>query len=83
MSSDAAAKQLLGLAMHRLNKFYNTELYKASPKRVPSEEDRIDFEAYKKTAASGGATGMIRQILNAAKAMEAETIRSEDNARKA
>merc|ERR1719215_594837 len=41
------------------------------------------FEAYKKNAASGGVMGMIQQIINDAKAMEAETIRSEEDAQKA
>merc|ERR1719379_325190 len=33
MASDAAAKELLGFAKNRLNKFYNPKLYKAPPKR--------------------------------------------------
>merc|ERR1712039_651975 len=41
------------------------------------------FEAYKKNAASGGVMGMIQQIINDAKAMEAEAIRSEEDAQKA
>merc|ERR1719444_410335 len=41
------------------------------------------FEAYKKSAASGGVLGMIQQIINDAKAMEAETIRAEEDAQKA
>merc|ERR1719217_1405871 len=41
MSSDSAAKELLGLAKNRLQKFYNKALYKAPPKRELSEEDRI------------------------------------------
>merc|ERR1712072_65436 len=41
------------------------------------------FEAYKKNAAAGGVMGMIQQIINDAKAMEAETIRSEEDAQKA
>merc|ERR1712228_667887 len=41
------------------------------------------FEAYKKNAMSGGVMGMIQQIINDAKAMEAETIRSEEDAQKA
>merc|ERR1719506_3267620 len=40
MASDSAAKELLGFAKNRLNKFYNPKLYKAPPKRVLSEEDR-------------------------------------------
>merc|ERR1719352_964557 len=42
ISSDSAAKELLGLAKNRLNKFYNKALYKAPPKRELSEEDRIN-----------------------------------------
>merc|ERR1719217_1256904 len=41
MASDTAAKELLGVAKNRLNKFYNPKLYKAAPKRELSEEDRI------------------------------------------
>jgi len=41
MASDGAAKELIGLAKNRMNKFYNPKLYKAPPKRVLSEEDRI------------------------------------------
>merc|ERR1712210_400469 len=41
------------------------------------------FEAYKKNAASGGVMDMIQQIISDAKAMEAEAIRSEEDAQKA
>merc|ERR1711897_50025 len=41
------------------------------------------FEAYKKNAAAGGVMGMIQQIINDAKAMEAEAIRAEEDAQKA
>merc|ERR1719453_2053374 len=41
MASDSAAKELLGFAKNRLNKFYNPKLYKAPPKRQLSEEERI------------------------------------------
>jgi len=41
------------------------------------------FETYKKSAASGGVLSMIQQIISDAKAMEAETIRSEEDAQKA
>jgi len=34
MASDAAAKELLGFAKNRLNKFYNPKLYKAPPTAV-------------------------------------------------
>merc|ERR1712078_880526 len=41
------------------------------------------FKAYKKNAAAGGVMGMIQQIINDAKAMEADAIRSEEDAQKA
>merc|ERR1712194_598654 len=41
------------------------------------------FEEYKKNAASGGVMGMIQQIINDAKAMEAEAIGSEEDSQKA
>merc|ERR1712124_131520 len=41
------------------------------------------FKEYKNNAASGGVMGMIQQIINDAKPMEAEAIRSEEDAQKA
>merc|ERR1719330_1603687 len=41
------------------------------------------FEEYKNNAASGGVISMIQQIITDAKAMEAEAIRSEEDAQKA
>jgi len=41
------------------------------------------FEAYKNNAANGGVMSMIEQIISDAKAMESETIRSEEDAQKA
>jgi len=41
MASDSAAKELLGLAKNRLNKFYNRALYKEAPNRQLSSEDQI------------------------------------------
>merc|ERR1712039_480464 len=41
------------------------------------------FESYEKNAASGGVMSMIEQIISDAKAMEAEAIRSEEDAQKA
>jgi septal ring factor EnvC (AmiA/AmiB activator) len=45
MASDAAAIELLGYAMNRLNKFYNPKLYKAPPPRELSAEDRATLAA--------------------------------------
>merc|ERR1719486_577346 len=45
MAQDTAAKEILGFAKNRLNKFYNPKLYKAPPKRELSEEDRLTLAA--------------------------------------
>jgi len=42
MSSDAAAKELLGFAKNRLNKFYNPKLYKAPAKAVLADVSAHD-----------------------------------------
>jgi len=60
MANDAAAKELLGFAKNRLNKFYNPKLYKAPPKRVLSAEDSIVVNmggTLAPTAAPGGIAG--------------------------
>merc|ERR1719436_643932 len=41
MASNGAAKELLGFAKNRLNKFYSPALYKAPPKQELSTQDRI------------------------------------------
>jgi len=41
MASDGSAKEILGFAKNRLNKYYNPKMYKAPPKRQLSEEERI------------------------------------------
>jgi len=45
MASDSAAKDLLGFAKNRLNKFYNPALYKAPPTRELTDEDRATLAA--------------------------------------
>merc|ERR1719409_2570032 len=60
IASDSAAKELLGFAKNRLNKFYNPSLYKAPPKRKLSDEDRATLAAggtLAPTAAPGGIAG--------------------------
>merc|ERR1719359_1326495 len=41
MAENNAAKELIGFAKNRLNKFYNPKLYKPPPKRELTEEERI------------------------------------------
>merc|ERR1719401_2228835 len=60
MSSDSAAKELLGFARNRLNKFYAPKLYKPAPKTELSAEDRIfvsEGGTPPPTAAPGGIAG--------------------------
>jgi len=77
-------QKLLQAALNVLSEFYGKKekafLQKQEPVGPPPPPG---FEEYKKNAASGGVMSMIQQIINDAKAMEAETIRSEEDAQKA
>jgi peptidoglycan hydrolase CwlO-like protein len=60
LASDNAAKELIGMAKNRMNKFYNPKMYKAPPKRELSEEERIAVAnggTLAPTAAPGGIAG--------------------------
>merc|ERR1712183_1111301 len=78
-------QKLLKAALSILGEFYNKE--KAAMMQTSQEPagppPPAGFEAYKKNAASGGVMQMLEQIINDAKAMEAETIRAEEDAQKA
>jgi len=60
LADDTAAKQILGIAKNRLNKFYNPKLYVPEPKRDLSESERIvvnEGGTLAPTAAPGGIAG--------------------------
>jgi septal ring factor EnvC (AmiA/AmiB activator) len=60
LANDNAAKELIGMAKNRMNKFYNPKLYVAPPKRELSEEERITVNmggTLPPTAAPGGIAG--------------------------
>merc|ERR1719359_1479198 len=60
MASNTAAKELIGMAKNRLNKFYNPKLYVPPPKRELTEEERIAVSmggTAPPTAAPGGIAG--------------------------
>jgi len=60
LANDNAAKELIGVAKNRMNKFYNPKLYKAPPKRELSEEESITLSmggTLAPTAAPGGIAG--------------------------
>merc|ERR1719227_23728 len=78
-------QKLLKAALSVLKDFYGKKAaflqkHKQEPAGPPPPPG---FEAYKKNAASGGVMKMIQEIINDAKAMEAEAIRSEEDAQKA
>merc|ERR1712217_496498 len=79
-------QKLLKAALSVLGEFYSKQ---GAPSAFVQRQEPVGppppagFETYKKNAASGGVMGLLQQIINDAKAMEAETIRSEEDAQKA
>merc|ERR1712241_344498 len=77
-------QRLLKAALSVLQDFYGKAALIQRQKQEPAgPPPPPGFEAYKKNAASGGVMDMIKEIINDAKAMEAEAIRSEEDAQKA
>jgi len=79
-------QRLLKAALNVLQDFYAKKAPGASlvQKQEPvGPPPPPGFEGYKNNAASGGVMALIQQIINDAKAMESETIRSEEDAQKA
>merc|ERR1712194_692124 len=86
VSDQRETQKLLTAALGVLQDFYGK---KASSASLAQRQEPVGpppppgFEAYKNSAASGGVVSLIQQIISDAKAMEAETIRAEENAQKA
>jgi len=85
VADQRATQKLLQAALTVLKGFYAKKaaaalLQKQEPVGPPPP---AGFKEYKNNAAAGGVMGMIQQIINDAKAMEAETIRAEEDAQKA
>merc|ERR1719493_350500 len=78
-------QRLLKAALNVLQDFYGKKAaFMQRQKQEPAgPPPPPGFEAYKKNAASGGVMKMIEEIISDAKAMEAEAIRSEEDAQKA
>jgi len=78
-------QKLLTAALGVLGEFYG----KKASAMIQGRQELVGppppagFEAYKKSAASSGVMGLLRQIIEDAKSMEAETIRAEEDAQKA
>jgi chromosome segregation ATPase len=82
VADQRASQKLLQAALNILKGFYEKKeaaLLQQEPAGPPPPPG---FKEYKKNAASGGVMGMIQQIINDAKAMEAEAIRAEEDAQK-
>merc|ERR1711953_892700 len=76
-------QRLLKAALNVLQDFYGKKAALLQGRRQEPAGPPPGFEAYKKNAASGSVMDMIQQIIQDAKAMEAEAIRSEEDAQKA
>merc|ERR1719262_1816290 len=86
VADQRATQQLLQKALGVLEGFYGKKaaaLVQSSNQQPAGPPPPPGFKQYKKNAASGGVMGMIQQIIQDAKAMEAEAIRSEEDAQKA
>jgi chromosome segregation ATPase len=85
VADQRATQRLLKAALTVLQDFYGKKAaFLQGRKQEPAgPPPPPGFEAYKKNAASGGVMDMIQQIISDAKAMEAEAIRSEEDAQKA
>merc|ERR1719203_469166 len=76
-------QRLLQAALNVLAEFYGDKDKAAFLQQEPvGPPPPPGFEAYKKNAAAGGVMSEIEQIISDAKAMEAETIRAEEDAQK-
>merc|ERR1719355_208165 len=86
VADQRATQKLLQQALNVLKGFYDKKAAAAAlvqagqPAGPPPPPG---FKEYKKSGAAGGVMGMIQQIINDAKAMEAEAIKSEEDAQKA
>jgi len=82
-------QKLLKAALQVLSDFYSKQGSAASLAQQKKRQEPAGpappagFETYKKSSASGGVMGLLQQIINDAKAMEAETLRAEEDAQKA
>merc|ERR1719482_2184913 len=85
VADQRATQKLLAEALTVLRSFYE----KAALLALGQRQEPVGpppppgFKSYTKNKASGGVIAMIQQIINDAKAMEAETIRAEEDAQKA
>ena len=83
VADQRASQKLLQAALNILKGFYEKKEAAFLQKQPAGPPPPPGFKEYKKNESSGGVMGMIQQIINDAKAMETEAIRSEEDAQKA
>merc|ERR1719215_923482 len=83
VADQRATQKLLKAALTVLQDFYGKSSLLQRRQEPAGPPPPAGFDTYTKNEASGGVMGMIEQIASDAKAMEAEAIRSEEDAQKA
>merc|ERR1719271_1662351 len=83
VADQRASQKLLQAALNILKGFYEKKEAAFLQKQPAGPPPPPGFKEYKKNESAGGVMGMIQQIINDAKAMETEAIRSEEDAQKA
>merc|ERR1719265_905626 len=83
VADQRASQKLLAAALNILKGFYEKKESFLQKQEPAGPAPPPGFKEYKKNAGAGGVMGMIQQIINDAKAMEAEAIRAEEDAQKA
>jgi len=84
VADQRATQKLLKAALTVMEDFYGKQNAASFAQQEPvGPPPPPGFEEYKNNAASGGVMGMMQQIITDAKNMEAEAIRSEEDAQKA
>jgi len=81
VADQRAAQKLLTAALEILKGFY--EKKEAALAQTEGPPPPPGFKEYKKSGAAGGVMGMIQEIINDAKKMEAEALRAEEEAQAA
>merc|ERR1719181_2669589 len=83
VADQRATQKLLKNALNVLKGFYAKKAALMQTQEPAGPPPPAGFGEYKKNAAAGGVMSMIEQIINDAKAMEAEVIKAEEDATKA
>merc|ERR1719375_1745603 len=83
IADQRATQKLLAAALGVLKGFYDKAALVQKKSKQSPLEGAPSFKPMEKNAASGGVMGMIQNVINDSKALEAEAIRGEESAQKA